>query len=165
LDNGTLIPYLEDAHNAGYATIVLNPNFRTETLPNPESHALYVWDNFIQKSPAKEILIVAHSYGGCVTMALLAEREDQVLARVKGIAFTDSVHSLSPRISKKARALLAKKSRDWVTSKRPLDAKIEELSNNGCATVSAGHTVHEYTSGIARPSVFEFLQKTVTPKK
>ncbi|XDV20271.1 hypothetical protein PO909_025622 [Leuciscus waleckii] len=31
---------------------------------SPEEHTLYVWDHFISKSLAKNVFIVAHSYGG-----------------------------------------------------------------------------------------------------
>jgi esterase/lipase superfamily enzyme len=32
---------------------------------------VYVWENFIQKAPARRIDIVAHSYGGIVTVHLV----------------------------------------------------------------------------------------------
>lgn len=41
---------------------------------SPENHTLYVWDNFIQKSQARDVVIVAHSYGGVCTMNLLKYR-------------------------------------------------------------------------------------------
>jgi len=162
LNTGTVIPYLDDAHKEGWSTIVLNPNFLSKTLTSPEKHVLYVWDNFIAKSPAKKILLVAHSYGGVLTTHLIAKREEQVLDRVKGIAFTDSVHSLPSSLPKKGRTFLAEHSCNWVKSKKPLDTPIEELSAyQGCKQVSAGHDVHEYTSGIARPSVFEYLKSSL----
>lgn len=37
-----------------------------------EQHAYYVWQNFIKKSKAKNIDIVAHSYGGVVTVSLVS---------------------------------------------------------------------------------------------
>jgi len=160
LNNGTIIPYLDDAHASGFSSIVLNPNFCTKTLPSPIKHSSYVWDNYIAKSPAKKIIFVAHSYGGVITVNLLEQREEQILARVKGIAFTDSVHSLNPRLTKEARAFLAHHARNWVKSKEPLDTLIHKKDpHQGCRTVSAGHDVHEYTSGVARPSVFEYLKE------
>ena len=37
-----------------------------------EKHALYVWENFIEReAKAKHIAIVAHSYGGIVTVELV----------------------------------------------------------------------------------------------
>ena len=38
---------------------------------SPEDHATYVWQHIIQKSVAKEVYIVAHSYGGIVTVHLV----------------------------------------------------------------------------------------------
>ena len=85
---------------------------------SPEEHTLSVWDEFISQSNAKDIVIVAHSYGGVCTMNLLEYRsminlwqnsflcafffflilttDEAVLARVRAIAFTDSVHSAYP---------------------------------------------------------------------
>lgn len=39
---------------------------------SPESHASYVWKNVVSKTPAKDIAIVAHSYGGVVTTHLVS---------------------------------------------------------------------------------------------
>ncbi len=38
----------------------------------PEQHAYYVWQNFVKKSKAQHIDIVAHSYGGVVTVNLVS---------------------------------------------------------------------------------------------
>ena len=39
---------------------------------NEKKHALYVWDNFIMRRvKAKHIVIMAHSYGGDVTVSLV----------------------------------------------------------------------------------------------
>ena len=40
---------------------------------SPDEHALYVWDRYVDRSAAKRIDIVAHSYGGCVTVTLVRE--------------------------------------------------------------------------------------------
>ena len=37
----------------------------------PQDHALHVWKNFINRSKAKTIDIVAHSFGGVVTVDLV----------------------------------------------------------------------------------------------
>ena len=81
---------------------------------SPEEHAKYVWKHIIEKSAAKEIYIVAHSYGGTVATDLVSrywphnryvtvhclyiqanrsEIREVFQRRVKKIAFTDSVHS------------------------------------------------------------------------
>ena len=39
---------------------------------DPERHALYIWENLIEKDvKAKRIAIVAHSFGGVVTQDLV----------------------------------------------------------------------------------------------
>ena len=38
----------------------------------PEEHASYVWKNYVKKSKAKHVDIVAHSYGGVVTVSLVS---------------------------------------------------------------------------------------------
>ncbi|XP_048045130.1 cotranscriptional regulator FAM172A homolog isoform X2 [Megalobrama amblycephala] len=60
----------------------------------PEEHTLYVWDQFISKSLAKNIFIVAHSYGGLSFVNLMIQREAEVKNRVRLVAMTDSVHNV-----------------------------------------------------------------------
>ena len=48
---------------------------------SPEEHTLSVWDEFISQSNAKDIVIVAHSYGGVCTMNLLEYRSKYLLLR------------------------------------------------------------------------------------
>ncbi|XP_051512578.1 cotranscriptional regulator FAM172A homolog isoform X3 [Myxocyprinus asiaticus] len=71
----------------------------TEHIPirensTPEEHTLYVWDHFISKSLAKNIYIVAHSYGGLAFVNLMIQREPEVKNRVRAVAMTDSVHNV-----------------------------------------------------------------------
>ena len=63
------------------------------------SHCQYVWNEIVEKtSPARHVVIVAHSAGGYATVSMLnkdaerAETERSLLPRLRGIAFTDSVH-------------------------------------------------------------------------
>jgi len=128
-------------------------------IPGNESnaaHCVYVWDHFGAKAAASEICIIAHSAGGACTMALLKEREDDVLAKLRGIAFTDSVHWVSPRDGKATRAFIKNHAINWVRSDKPLDTP-ERGDKDDCPCISAGHEKHEYTSGCAIESVFKFL--------
>ena len=72
---------------------------------------MYVWEHIIQKCAAKNVYIVAHSYGGVVTghlvcnihvfrtktmnslQADVSKFRSDFQKRVKKIAFTDSVHN------------------------------------------------------------------------
>lgn len=101
LNLGTQISYIRKAINKGYGVIVLNTNDNFtpngKKIPNSgtaEEHAQYVWETYISKTSADSILIVAHSYGGVVTLAL-AEKTKDFKKRVKAVAFTDSVHAFS----------------------------------------------------------------------
>jgi len=125
---------------------------------SPPGHTIYVWDQFVTKAKAEKIAIVAHSAGGHCTMCLLRERTDEVLPRLKVIAFTDSVHSLALREKKVVKKFLKENAINWVKSDRPLDSKITDYDRSGgCKEVSAGHPKHEWTSGCSVESVFKFL--------
>lgn len=101
LDSGTQIPYIKQAQAKGYGIIVLNSNdnYRGDKkIPHSgssEDHAKYVWKEYIANVKASSILIVAHSYGGVLTVAL-ADKEKKVFEKkVKAVALTDSVHGFS----------------------------------------------------------------------
>jgi len=139
LKSGSILPYLQKAIAKGFAVIVFNPNLNhapkdplsrpkresffipgkprlpeveTVKIPlneSPPEHTIYVWDMFGKNSPAKEIVIVAHSAGGTCTLSLLREREKEILHKLKAIAFTDSVHWVSSKDSKNVVKFLKKK--------------------------------------------------------
>jgi hypothetical protein len=93
LDKGSILPYLVQASKRGYGVIVANPNeffirydeqkgryvrYRVAGA-DPESHFQFLWDNYISKAKAKEIVIVAHSYGGVATYKLFTDKERRTL--------------------------------------------------------------------------------------
>jgi len=119
-------------------------------------HCIYVWDHFGSKAAASELCIIAHSAGGACTMELLSTREAEILPKLRGIAFTDSVHWVSPRHPKATRAFVKAHAINWVRSEKRLDSP-ERSEKDDCKSVSAGHDKHEYTSGCAIESVFKFL--------
>lgn len=100
LDKGTQLPYIKRAKELGYDVLIANTNDNqrgTKPVPDSdrsESHGRSVWDRFI--SPAinlKHIAIVAHSYGGIVTVKLAQHKPDEFKRLVFAVAFTDSVHA------------------------------------------------------------------------
>ena len=100
--------------------------------------------------------------GGVVTINLLHTLDNEVLERLRGIAFTDSVHSLRRPLSKLAKEFLAKSACNWVQSRAKLDIIVEKVSDaQGCRCVSAGVDIHEHTSESCRESVFAYLSKRV----
>lgn len=154
LKTGTIFTYLEQAKAEGYEVIVLNPNINKyengELIPGNESeqnHVRYVWDNFVRKAKAKHVFIVAHSYGGVTVVDLLATREEEVMDRVRCIAFTDSAHYLyignplhmpCKPLSEKAENFLFERSRNWIRSDTKLDTPLEDI-REGVYCVSAGN--------------------------
>ncbi|GBN47264.1 Protein FAM172A [Araneus ventricosus] len=105
LNSGTQLPYIKRAKGLGYGVIVLNTNDNRRIVKDgfrrirgsdtPENHGNYVWKNIIiPKAAAKYIAIVAHSYGGIVTVNMCRSFPESFQKRVFAIAFTDSPHSL-----------------------------------------------------------------------
>lgn len=135
------------------------PQVKKVKIPGSESnwkHTIYVWDHFVAKAEAKVIGCVAHSAGGGCAQALVQERGEDVMKRMYGIAFTDSVHGVGRRDPDHVKHYIQKRCRNWVRSDKPLDTR-EGKPDNDCLCVSAGHNKHEWTSGIAIESVFKFL--------
>lgn len=78
---------------------------------------------------------------------------------MKGIAFTDSVHSNLNECPIRLRQRLRNIIVNWSKSKLRLDAPVRKIgkNDNGVVNVSAGHEKHEFTSGTAFPSIFPFF--------
>ena len=130
---------------------------------NPQAHVVYVWDEILSKTSAPGIALVAHSAGGAGTTALLRERTDAVLARLRGVAFTDAVHWFNEDDPEAMLSFLGKHAIDWVASTDPLDTPqdpgdgFDGAAKDPIRCLSAGHKKHEYTTGCAEESVFGFL--------
>ncbi|KAJ3157768.1 hypothetical protein HDU89_000146 [Geranomyces variabilis] len=157
INDGAIYNYLTEAKDRGYEVIALNPNENGKgrrpirvhsSMRNTCGKTLFV---------AKNISIVAHSYGGVSTLHLLKRFDQEFRERVKGIALTDAVHNASG-LDKEQRAWLKGVAVNWITSDEPLDSPLEWSSvSDGCPCVSAGHTKHEYTTVTAKESVFRHL--------
>lgn len=129
---------------------------------DPVQHTIHVWDQFAKRAAAKDVVIVAHSAGGWCTLGLLRERGDEILPKLRAIAFTDSVHSVLSWDPPHVRDAIIKLAQNWIQSDEPLDTPSRLLgSDSGCPCVSAGHPKHEYTSASAIESVFRFLHDRV----
>lgn len=81
LNHGTQLPYINRARDSGYDVLVLNTNDNErngQDIPghsSPSEHAVTVWSEMIASANIKAIAIVAHSYGGVVTMDLVRDCE------------------------------------------------------------------------------------------
>lgn len=77
INHGTQIPYINEARKLGYEVLVLNTNDNERNgkdIPgnaSPTAHAVSVWAQLLAKANIQAIAIVAHSYGGVVTMDLV----------------------------------------------------------------------------------------------
>jgi len=167
LNKGTMLPYIKHATSNGWGVVVMNTNMNTDDESNvivgsetPEDHANTVWKTLISDSKAKDIVIVAHSYGGVVTMSLASEFHDDFLNRVNGIFMTDSVHynlSGKKNVDEKLRTV----GKNYVGSTLPVGTLIETRSSKDVPMYSAGHTKHEWTSYSAMEEIFTDMKNVL----
>ncbi|XP_064793928.1 cotranscriptional regulator ARB2A homolog isoform X5 [Oncorhynchus masou masou] len=114
----------------------------TEQIPirengSPEEHVLHVWDHFVSKAAARNVFVVAHSYGGLSLVELMIQREAQVKNRVCAVAMTDSIHNVWHQDANKSiQEWLQQHCRNWVSSPEPLDTPVEPMLSD-CPRVSA----------------------------
>lgn len=172
LTEGTVFPALDYAQSHGFSTITFNPNMNYEqnrpilSGSSMESHSKFVWKNYVRRSPAPNLFIIAHSCGGMCTTEILSAFESDFIERVKAVAFTDSVHG-GVHGSRQAKQHLEKVSVDFVASGLPLKTLVRSLgdSYNNCVCVSSGHQKHEYTTGSAMPAIVEFFDTMLSTGK
>ncbi|XP_072922581.1 cotranscriptional regulator ARB2A homolog isoform X4 [Hemitrygon akajei] len=127
----------------------------------PEEHALYVWDHFISRSSAKNVVFVAHSYGGLVFLELMIQREAEMKSRVISVALTDSVHNVwHQEAGKSVLDWMQEHCRNWVSSSEPLDTPVEFMLPD-CPRVSAGTERHELTSWKSFNSIFKYFSQAL----
>ena len=173
LNKGSMIPYIELATKNKLSVIIFNPNERKDLNNNNEyieqflsneMHCLYVYKNIIIINKAiNELFIIGFSYGGLCTMKIIKENENDLLTgKIKKIAFIDSAHKDSYKnLSEKGIQQLRKISKNFVRSSKPLgylESKYYDKNNLcGIDKYSAGHIIHEYTSGYAIKEVFKWL--------
>lgn len=77
-----MLPYIKKARELGYDIVITNTNdnYRLsedgamKVIPGhntPITHAATVWEKYVMASNPESVAIVAHSYGGSVTLALV----------------------------------------------------------------------------------------------
>lgn len=167
LESGTQIPYINKGRELGYEVLLTNTNdnYRKDAgggskgtkgikgSRNPTEHAISVFEKYIIPSEPEAVAIVAHSYGGVVTVELAQKFPEFFKEKVFAVGFTDSVHScaLVPEV-------LIGIGRNWVTSKEPLDTTLT-ISKRDLPRHSAGHTKHEMTSYSCMDALFKFVEE------
>jgi len=155
LDKGSMLPDIERAREGGWAVLVLNTNHNTgldgstlEGSGSPEEHAESAWKALVQHSSARNVAILAHSYGGVVSMALAAKFKQDFMERVSAVLLTDSVHYRMAGDAEVDRKLELV-GRNYVASDKPAGEALTS-ARRGLERVSAGHSQHEWTTWAAR---------------
>ena len=83
-----MFPFIRRAQAEGYGLVLFNGNDNEvnhtaiRNSSNPVEHGLYVWDSVISKCVAKDIVIIAHSFGGVVTSEIATARVCETLPEI-----------------------------------------------------------------------------------
>lgn len=137
LKTGSVLPFLDWARKHSFGVIVLNPNktfvetaegcYRIPFNESSEAHVNYAWQALFKSLPAKHFALVAHSYGGVSTCNLLEHHGEEVLERLRCIAFTDSAHSRQSveMLPEESKEFLARYCINWASSTELLDTVLE----------------------------------------
>ncbi|XP_030374506.1 FAM172 family protein homolog CG10038-like [Scaptodrosophila lebanonensis] len=165
LDHGSQLPYIQRAQELGYDIVVTNTNdneryingkfSRIEGVATALDHANYAWEHIVMASDPESVAIVAHSYGGYLTIQLSKMHKEFFKKKVFAIALTDSSHGSLPDDSKE---YLRKVACNWASSEKPLDAKLP-TSDRDVPRISAGHPKHEWSSYAAMESVMKYFEQ------
>lgn len=104
LEMGSMLPVFRRARELEFAVAVLNPFTNNVTVDNelfpirsnssPDEHTLYVWDNIISRAQAKNVYILAYSFGAKLVTTLIQNREAQVVQRLHGIVFAEGAYRI-----------------------------------------------------------------------
>ncbi|KAK7484589.1 hypothetical protein BaRGS_00024221, partial [Batillaria attramentaria] len=168
IDTGSQLPYIRRALKEGYEVIVCNPNLNQVPIngkmqnikgnKTPEEHGQYIWQYFIRPAKAKNVAIVAHSYGGIVTMHMVEKYLEEMKKRVFAVCFTDSVHTMQRHLwTPPAKAFIKERAVNFGASYVPINILLQISDPDDCSSVSAGTQEHERTSHTAFDLVFKFI--------
>jgi hypothetical protein len=147
-----------DAEWKAYSAKRIRSAVPIEGSYRPEVHAISAWTSFIEPNP-RPTMVIAHSYGGKCTTAILRTRFQAFSELTAAVALTDAINDLHPRQDHRDHIGFFKRvSKNWVGSKRTLDS-LEPPGPCGCVEVSSGHDTHEWTSWSCMGSVFPFLDQ------
>lgn len=144
LKAGTVIPYIDRATDLDYEVLIMNTNFNSyrkdgklkeiKGSGTPLEHAETVWQTLVIGSNPESISIVAHSYGGVVTVDLANRHDDYFQEKVFAVGFTDSVHY------HKVPKHLQEIGRNWITSSETLDTPLKKRTNDvPCFSAGESH--------------------------
>lgn len=163
VEAGTQIPYINEGRSRDFDILCLNTNenygSKGEKLPKsgfPVEHAKYVWEDIILPADPEAVAIVAHSYGGHVTMSMARQFPEFFKEKVFAVCFTDSVENSAPDV---IREHMSNITVNWAASDKPLDSVLRPMSKSNVEFRSAAHVKHEFTTYSSQKAVFEFIDK------
>jgi len=164
LEDGSILPYIAIAIAEGYSVVVANPNLNCYPVSMRTKlytfHVSNLWEQIILKSPATNVVIAAHSYGGTMATYLLNTRVWEFMIKVKAIALADSVHqSEDIDDAESKREFFMDKAFNWVNSTEAIGTSIDII--NGCVCVSSGCERHECVPGAIASEVFKFFAEKI----
>jgi len=183
---GSMLPFLEQAHQGGYAVIVCNPNLNSVMVDGeklavpasafPEEHALYVYETFVAHCQAQHVFLFGYGNGAMLCKEMLqrqlvrCQQQTGELNRIAGIAMVEASRVLMEDDSTDVKAFLGAYAVDWEASLRlpPGHAIPKARAQLGVAQVlSAGTLAEEEENDMApstawsvvaaRDSVFRFF--------
>lgn len=172
LQVGSQLEYIQRALSLGYSVIVTNTNQNIDESPRSivyrplpirgsataEEHACSVWENFVQRTAARHICIMAHSYGGAVVLELAKRFTSDFESRVFAVALSDSpMRDYQTSFRSNVLKVLKERTINWIAAKKQVDTILGDRDYGQIR--SAGHTVHEWTSHTAFQAIFRFFEE------
>lgn len=102
LDDGSMLPMIRNARERGFSVVVASPNVNIAPngayIPGSETstdHAATMWRLVVQPSPARHIVVVAHSAGGAGAIEIVRSYCESCPHLSSGIALTSSPLTLN----------------------------------------------------------------------
>ncbi|CAH0486219.1 unnamed protein product [Peronospora farinosa] len=106
LELGSMLPVMRRATTCNFAVLVLNPSTNNVTIGNdtfpirgnssPDEHILYMWDNIVSRAQARNVYMLAYSFGARSVLTLIQNREEQVVKRVNALVFAEGAYHMDP---------------------------------------------------------------------
>ena len=164
LEMGSMLPQIKYAVENGMECLIMNPNYFEDSNGNAvdprintmEKHCNYVFKKYVLgRCQAEKVFIIAHSAGGKCLATLFKRFTQEFYDRVKSIVLTDSAHKdiRTGLIDQEEEDYM---SGTWIHFKKSFNKLGEKEDNSGdpiLQTFSAGHDMHEYTTGSAWPKI------------
>ncbi|CEG39089.1 agc akt protein kinase [Plasmopara halstedii] len=104
LELGSMLPVMRRATACTFGVAVINPSKNNVTIGNdtfpirgnatPDEHMLYVWDHIIARAKARNVYVLAYSFGAKSIVTLIQKREEQVVKRINALVFAEGAYRL-----------------------------------------------------------------------